>query len=59
LIADRLGQYSDDDQREEMLGQAIALYKLAREPDEDYLDGRIRAHTGNEWSLARLKERAA
>jgi hypothetical protein len=58
LIADRLGQYADDGQRVEMLGQAIRLFKLAREPDEDYLDGRIRGQTGDEWSLARLKERA-
>ena len=59
LIADRLGQYADDGQRVEMLGQAIRLFKLAREPDEDYLDGRIGGQTGDDWSLVRLKERAA
>jgi hypothetical protein len=58
LIADRLGQYAEDG-RAEMLGQAVMLYKLACEPDEDYLDTRIRVQTTGDWSLARLKEMAA
>ncbi len=56
LIADRLGQCADDG-RQEMLDQAIALFKLAHEPDEGYLDERIRVQTMGDWSLASLKAR--
>jgi hypothetical protein len=57
LIADRLGQYAEDG-RESMLGQALALYQLAYEKDEPYLDRRIREQTSGDWTLERLRGRA-
>lgn len=58
LIADRLGQYAEDNSRAEMLGQAIIMYDLAYERDEAYLDKRIREQTAGDWTLTHLKEAA-
>lgn len=55
LIADRVGQYADDE-RPEWLEQAIALLGVAYALDEAYLDGRIRQQSRGSWTLGRLKE---
>ena len=57
LIADRLGQAVSGPRRDpRMLDQAVKLYVLARQIDENYLDGRIRAETLGELDLKALKE---
>jgi hypothetical protein len=56
LIADRLGQYaSGSGGKEEMRQQAIALYRLAGELDEAYVDKRIREDTCGTLGLDDLK----
>jgi hypothetical protein len=57
LIADRLGQHTEDGRRA-MLEQAVAMYKLAFELDEAYLDRRIRLETHGDHDLAFLQEQA-
>ena len=56
LIADRLGQHSEG--LSGMLDQAIAMFRLAFDLDEAYLDRRIREETCGELDLAYLKERS-
>jgi hypothetical protein len=57
MIADRLGQFtSGTGGGEEMRQQAIALYRLAEEPDEEYLDRRIREDTCGTLGLADLRD---
>jgi hypothetical protein len=59
LIADRLGQYVATASRPpEPMAQAVALYKIAFDLDEAYLDRRIREDTFGELGLADLRERA-
>lgn len=60
IIADRMGQYaSHEASNAEILDQAIQLFRLASEIDEDYLDQRIRAETLNTYGSAFLKAEAA
>lgn len=55
LIADRMAQALSTVRGDEaMRNQAVRLYQLAEELDEQYLDGRIRTETGNEASLETL-----
>lgn len=55
LIADRIAQaLAGNSIREDMKNQAIRLYQLAGPLDQDYLDRRIGAETGNDASLATL-----
>ena len=57
MIADRLGQcVSGSGGSEEMRQQAIALYRLARTLDEEYVDRRIREDTCGALGLADLKD---
>jgi hypothetical protein len=57
-IADRMGQYaSHEASNGEMLGQAIAMLRIATEIDRDYLDKRIRVETLNSCVLEFLEER--
>lgn len=64
MIADRMGQYAAPAQHDrEMLGQAVALYRIARhnleDPlDEEYLDRRIKAETLGECDLSSLIEKS-
>lgn len=56
IIADRMGQFSSSRQGvREMLDQAAALFNLASEMDENYLDARIRQETSGQFDLAFLK----
>jgi hypothetical protein len=63
LIADRMGQYAAPTQHDrEMLGQAITLYRIARQNledplDEEYLDRRIKAETLGECDIRSLIEK--
>ena len=63
MIADRMGQYAAPTQHDrEMLGQAIALYRIARQNledplDEEYLDRRIKTETLGECDLGSLIEK--
>lgn len=55
LIADRMGQALSTPMGDEaMRNQAIRLYQLVEGLDEQYLDSRIKAETGNEASLETL-----
>jgi hypothetical protein len=64
LIADRMGQFNSPTRHDEqMLGQAVVLYRIAREGlvarlDEVYLDRRIRDETAGDYGLAFLKEKS-
>ena len=56
LIADRLGQaFADKPPREDMLNQAVMIYRLAGETDENYLNKRISEETDGDANLAWLK----
>ena len=56
IIADRMGQYVSSPQLvPEMLQQAITLYQLAWDADEEYLEKRIREETLGELGLVDLK----
>lgn len=56
LIADRMGQYAADPVHgDDMIGQARALFDLAGEVDEAYLDKRIRQETFDSCRLETLK----
>jgi hypothetical protein len=55
LIADRMSQALSSPRGDEaMRHQAIRLYQLVEELDEQYLDRRIKAETSNEASLGTL-----
>ena len=60
LIADRMGQFAAPANADlEMLGQAVILYRIARQNladplDEEYLDARIRQETAGSLDLAFL-----
>ena len=55
LIADRMGQaFADQPPREDMLDQALMLYRLAEAPDLTYLDKRICEETVGGANLASL-----
>ena len=57
LIADRMGQYASDPAHgDDMIGQARALFDLAGEIDETYLDKRIRRETLDSCKLETLKQ---
>ena len=59
MIADRLGQYASNPRgRTDMLNQAIALYVLAEDIDEAYLDRRLREETSGDYDLEFLKVKA-
>jgi hypothetical protein len=63
MIADRVGQFSCTNKDLEMLGQAVILYKIARDNletaiDEGYLDARIRTETGDSYNLSFLVEQS-
>lgn len=59
LIADRLGQYNcPPNYDEERLDQAIKIYQLADELDQEYLDKRIVEETMGDFDLKFLEERA-
>jgi hypothetical protein len=53
LIADRMGQYYSD-AAPEMLGQAIALFRLYEDCDSLYLEKRIREETNDEYGIGNL-----
>ncbi len=56
MIADRLGQYaSKSGGYADMLDQAVKLFTLADQLDEEYLDERIRKETTGELGLEFLK----
>lgn len=58
LIADRMGQFASSPRGvPEMSRQAILLFRLADDTDDDYLDRRISEETGGQYDLAFLKER--
>ena len=60
LIADRMAQgLAGRPVRKDMQNQAVRLYQLAEGLDDAYLDKRIREETGNDASLATLREWAA
>ncbi|SRR5258708_2582569 len=57
LIADRMSQaLAAKPAREDMRNQAVRLYQLVEGLDEAYLDRRIREETGNDATLATLRE---
>ena len=64
MIADRMGQFATPDRGDaEMLGQAVILYRIARQNLEDpldtqYLDQRIRHETAGTYDLRFLIEKA-
>lgn len=64
MIADRMGQFAAPDRGDaEMLGQAVALYRIARTNLEDpldtqYLDARIKHETAGSCDLQFLIEKA-
>ena len=57
LIADRMGQYHSG-AAPEMLGQAVALFRLYQGDDISYLERRIREETSNEYGVADLQPAA-
>lgn len=60
IIADRLGQFSSTPRGiQSMLDQAVSLYRLASELDEEYLDKRIRYETANTLDLGFLQQAAS
>ncbi len=55
-IADRLGQWVSSRRRDgEVLAQARVLFALADDPDEGYLDARIRQETAGELGLMEFR----
>ena len=57
LIADRLGQWIASDRKDQdVLYQAVALFRLAEEPDLSYLDKRVRDDTCGELYLESFSE---
>jgi hypothetical protein len=60
MIADRMGQHAATSRGvPEMLQQAVALFLLAEEVDQTYLDRRIRDETVGRFGLADLLLQAA
>lgn len=56
LIADRMSQALAGPRIDKnMQNQAVRLYQLVEDVDEDYLDSRIRTETGNEASMETLR----
>ena len=55
VIADRMGQYHSGT-APEMLGQALALFRLYEGEDISYLERRIREETSNDYGIADLQE---
>jgi len=59
MIADRMGQYASNPRgRGDMLDQAVALYVLAEDLDEAYLEKRIREETIGEHGFDFLKAKS-
>lgn len=64
MIADRMGQFAAPQRGDaEMLGQAVVLYRIARQNledpvDEQYLDRRIRHETAGSYDLRFLIDKA-
>jgi hypothetical protein len=58
IIADRMGQCaSHEPSNQEMLDQAVSLFQIATDLDEDYLDKRISAETLDTYGLSFLTDR--
>lgn len=54
IIADRMAQHEADPMRDDMKGQAVAIYRLADELDRDYLEKRIRDETAGRLGVKEL-----
>jgi len=57
LIADRMGQYASGSATE-MFGQALALFKLSKGLDLDYMNNRIRTETAQSYGVQDLEDQA-
>lgn len=57
MIADRMGQYASGS-APEMLGQALALFKICEGLDMDYMERRIAYETAGEYGVQDLQDQA-
>lgn len=55
MIADRMGQYGSGTARD-MLGQALALFRLYPDADHDYMERRIREETAGDYGIDALRD---